>query len=615
MCGITGIIGRNFDQASHPILEMTKRLEHRGPDASDIHVENKVALGHRRLSIIDLSSGANQPFRDSSGRYIIVYNGELYNFEDLRAQLDYPFRTQSDTEVVLAAFIEWGHDCLSKFNGMFAFAIWDSEQQDLFMARDRLGIKPLYYFLDEEQLIFASEVRSILASGLVPKKVDPDSLSEFLMYQSVRAPRTLMLQVHQLEAGSFATWKDHSFQSHVYWTPLDRESNTDSDIGSIRKNIRELFFSSVEKRMMSDVPFGAFLSGGVDSSAIVGAMSEVSNRPINTFSLVFDDPRYDESEYSTLISKRFKTNHQSVTLKPSDLLDYLPDALDAMDMPSGDGINSFVISKLTRQQGLTVALSGIGGDELFAGYPVFKQYPKLSSSYWWHAPRFLRKALAPLLSHAVHPVKQDRLVEVLTLGSPQFPEMFPILRQIFTKSDLQRLGLNDRSIDTELNSGLSDISSKCSNNQLSKITMGELLMYTKPVLLKDMDQMSMANSLEVRVPFLDHRLVEYLVSIDGVHKSTVSPKRLLVESLDGLLPNEVVNRKKQGFAFPWEDWMRGELSGFCFDALSKLEQFEPFSMESIMPLWDRFMKKDTSVSWAKLWLLVVLGYWLDKNAR
>ena len=352
---------------------MTDAIAHRGPNAEGHYVDESVALGHRRLSIIDLSPEANQPFFDSTGRYAMVFNGEVYNFMDIRHQLaDYPFRTNCDTEVVLAAYIRWGEACLSRFYGMFAFAVWDKQEQRLFVVRDRLGIKPLYFYQDEKKFLFASEIRPLLASGLVAKKLDQEGLYDYFNYQTVHAPRTIVEGVFQLNPGEYAILKNGTFTKKTYWKLApDQPDIVEGSYGEVKKQVRRLMLESVERRLVSDVPLGAFLSGGIDSTAVVALMAEVADQAVDTFSVVFEEPQFDESEYSELVARRFNTRHHPMLLKPQDFLNALPNALMAMDSPSGDAINTYVVSKVTKEAGVTVALSGLGGDELFAGYPLF----------------------------------------------------------------------------------------------------------------------------------------------------------------------------------------------------------------------------------------------------
>jgi len=366
MCGIAGIIGISAAESGSLIDEMTERMKHRGPDAGATFVSDGIALGHRRLSIIDLSTNANQPFFDISKRYIIVFNGEIYNYQEIKELLNYSWQTTSDTEVILAAYLQWGEHCLEKLNGMFAFAIWDNLKKDLFVARDRMGVKPFYYYQSNELFVFASEIRSILASGLVPKKLDINSLSSFLANLAVRTPNTIIEGIQQLQPGEYGFYKDNTFKKYKYWSITNNLINLQNYNLSYTETVqktRHLFEEAIKSRMVADVPVGAFLSGGIDSSAIVAIMAQLSRRSIETFSITFKDKVFDESKYARYIAQQYQTNHTELLLEPNDLLKNLPEYISSMDSPTVDGINTYTISKLVAKTGIKVALSGLGGDE------------------------------------------------------------------------------------------------------------------------------------------------------------------------------------------------------------------------------------------------------------
>src|SRR3984885_2560844 len=331
MCGIGGILDLKKAQADQSdVNRMVAAMAHRGPEATGFFSEGPIALGHLRLSIIDLSAAANQPFVDNSGRYVMVYNGEIYNYREVKALIrDYDFRTSSDTEVLIAAYAKWGPECLGYMKGMFAFAIWDKEENELFLARDRMGVKPLYYYKEDDKFIFASEIRGILATGLVNRKLDPAALVEYFGYQSVSYPLSAIEGVRQLEAGSWMKIQDGELRKMVYWDVTGGEVDFDfSDRPRVHKKIRELMFQSVERRMLSDVPVGAFLSGGIDSSAVVGLMAETGSSP-NTFNIAFEEKEFDESSYADRVARQFNTEHTKILLKPTAFLDELENALDA----------------------------------------------------------------------------------------------------------------------------------------------------------------------------------------------------------------------------------------------------------------------------------------------
>jgi asparagine synthase (glutamine-hydrolysing) len=379
MCGIAGFVRAQGPLPSADLIErMKSAMVHRGPDAHGTFVNENVALGHQRLKIIDLSSAADQPFRSEDGRYIMVFNGEIYNYRQIKEELGVTrYRSESDTEVLLLAFMKWGRSCLERLNGMFSFAIWDEQEQELFVARDRLGIKPLYYYHGDEGFVFASEMRALLASGIVPRRIDDGALAEYLAFHTVHAPRTIVRNVQMLEPGHFLTLRKGELMDTCYWDLATNRLQIDDSYDNVKAQIRRRLLASVERRLIADVPIGAFLSGGIDSSALVALISEVRETPIHTFSVVFDEEEFSEKQYADRVAGRFNTKHHTLPLKAGDLLDNLPRILLETDHPSVDGPNTHVISEATKKAGITVAISGLGGDELFAGYPVFRQLPAL----------------------------------------------------------------------------------------------------------------------------------------------------------------------------------------------------------------------------------------------
>ena len=364
MCGIAGIAGlQGLDQPEGLVKRMTDAIAHRGPDAEGVWRGDDLVLGHRRLSIIDLSAASNQPFHSTDGRFTIAFNGEIYNYRDLRKELEssgsHPtgedrggvhFRTGGDTEVLLAAYAEWGIACVEKLHGMFAFALWDAQERELHIVRDRLGIKPVYLFEQDGHLLFASEIRALFATGLVPKELDTDGLADYLRYGTVHAPATLVKNVRMLMPGHRLQWKAGEGSTHRYWHLAENASRAAADMSlpNVQNEVRDRLSRAVEKRLVSDVPFGAFLSGGIDSSAVVGLMAQASNSPVHTFSVVFNEEAFSEERYAKLVAKKFNTDHTAIQLKPEDMLRLLPDALQAMDHPSLDGPNTFVVSKVTK---------------------------------------------------------------------------------------------------------------------------------------------------------------------------------------------------------------------------------------------------------------------------
>jgi len=614
MCGIAGIMHFNHEPVQRSMIQkMTDAMSHRGPDADGFFIEPDVALGHRRLSIIDLSDAANQPFTDNSGRYKLIFNGEMYNYAEVKPLLsDYDFKTTSDTEVIIAAYIKWGPGCIQYFTGMFTFVIWDRQEKEIFLARDRMGVKPLYYFINENKLIFASEARAILATGEVKRKINHKALRDYFSYQSVSYPFSMIEGIRQLEAGSWMRIRNGKAENKLYWDVTDTQTDFDfSNKQKVQQRIRELLLQSVKRRLVSDVPVSAFLSGGIDSSVVVGLMAEAGSGQQNTFNISFDEKEFDESQYADIIAKKFNTNHTKILLRPTTFLDELQHALDAMDTPSGDGINTYVVSKAIREKGMKVALSGVGGDELFAGYPFFNQYLQLQDKSWlWNFPASLRKMLA-LRAGA----RKERVKQLLAADSTSIVNAYPVFRQILAPELLNKLCRLD--VDEPFTSLQYELMNRSENLKnlpmLSQVSAAEYLGYTQHTLLKDADQMSMAVSLELREPFFDHDLVEFILAIPDELKKPLYPKSLLVESVKNLLPDEIVHRKKQGFLFPWNLWLKNELHAFCDRHIKNICQRPFINGAQLAEYWKCFLSGNKNVRWAEIWLFVVLEYWMEKN--
>jgi asparagine synthase (glutamine-hydrolysing) len=618
MCGISGIAGLDNEiQRNAVIRKMNDNMKHRGPDADGFYVDTHVALGHRRLSIIDLSSSANQPFTDNSERYVLVFNGEIYNFREIKARLkDYAFKTSGDTEVVIAAFDKWGPACLEHFKGMFAIALWDKKEKTLFLARDRFGVKPLYYYDNGGVLLFASEIRAILASGLVDHSLNEQALHDYLMFQSVVTPATLIKGIKQLPAGHYMIRQQGKADLKKYWSLTDNEGIIEEhSYDEIKKRVRELLYKSVERRLVSDVPLGTFLSGGIDSSIIAGVMAETNPEQTNAFTIAFDEENYDESDYAELIAKKFNLNHTKVKLRAQDFLNELPTALDAMDSPSGDGLNTYVVSKAIRKSGIVVGMSGVGGDELFAGYPIFKQYlqlKKYGSLFKYSSP--VRRLVQPFFP--VHNNKLSRLKHLLQLKATEIADVYPLFRQILSATDIEKLAnINpQKGFPGHLQLALEEQRHSLKKYSfISQVSIADYMGYTQHVLLKDMDQMSMASSLEVREPFFDTELVEYVLRVPDKYKMGASPKSLLVDAAHPILPDIIINRRKQGFVLPYDHWIRNELSTFCKEKINSLSNRPIFNRKAILEYWQQYLNKQNNIRWTDIWILIVLENWLQKN--
>jgi asparagine synthase (glutamine-hydrolysing) len=562
-----------------------------------------------------------------TGNYI-VFNGEIYNYKALRRSFDNASETwlsQTDTEVILKAYRKWGTGCVEHLRGMFVFALWDAQRQKLFIARDRLGIKPLYYYAGEKIIVFASEVRAILASEVVPRQIDPIALNEYLTYQSVPAPRTMIKGVRALSPGMWMMVDAAGIiEERKYWDMLQNTSaHAYSGKAETRGRIAELLQESAELHLASDVPLGVFLSGGIDSSAIVALISELGYTP-RTFSVAFAERNFDESIFARQVAARFRAEHAEIRLTESAMLDQLPDALAAMDQPTGDGINTYIVSKSVKDAGVTVALSGLGGDEFFAGYPSFPRLEKAMryQRAFIRLPASARNAAARVVKLAGGKSVQATKAAAMIKSDGSLAAMYPITRQVLAPAQRHALlskpwrRLNEEFQDPYVDLLRSAFTSDSSAELLARISYAEARTYMHDVLLRDTDQMSMAHALEVRVPLLDHKLVEYVMGVpDEFKRPNGTPKSLLVESLGALLPKEVVHRPKQGFTLPFAQWMRGDLRKYCEERLcpERIIARGIFDADEITKLWRSFINGSQEVSWSRLWVLVTLEEWLERN--
>src|SRR5215217_2855978 len=553
MCSISGIL--TLGPASRDaVMRMNHAQKHRGPDDSGIasctFPGGEVILGNTRLAIIDTSTAGHQPMHDPQTGNWITYNGETYNFQDLRRELDdVPWSSNTDTEVVLRAYREWGVDAFRKLRGMFALAIWDAQKQTLLLARDPLGIKPLYYYADEQQFIFASELRALLASGLVPRKLSAAGVDSYLASGSVEAPLTIVEGVKQLLPGH-CLQVTGQLELRETECALPQSSTIDGNRDDAVARLRSELEESVRLHLVSDVPLGVFLSGGMDSSALVALMSRVSDRRPKTFSVVFDEAAYTEAPFSRAVAERFNTDHSEIRLSEDRLLEVLPDAIAAIDQPTMDGINTFVVSNAVKREGITVALSGLGGDELFAGYPSFRRALRFGAMSQ-ASRRFLRAASGVGKFALNGSVQRQKFWQLINSdGGPE--DVYRISRQLFSRGAVTEL--TGREASNHSSNGR-----RRDSDIINAISRLELRGYMTNTLLRDTDAMSMAHSLEVRVPFVDVKLIDYVLSLPGEWKIGNGPKPLLADAMSDLLPREFMARPKMGFTLPFEKWMQGKM--------------------------------------------------------
>jgi asparagine synthase (glutamine-hydrolysing) len=635
MCGIFGIVARNARIPDGVLERGTQSLAHRGPDDSgtillreSVPDSVEIGLGNRRLAILDLSPLAHQPMHDAETGNWIVYNGEIYNFRDIRDELQEAgtsFVSHSDTEVLLKAYARWGQDCLTKFRGMFAFALWDARGHRLLIARDPMGIKPLYYAQTGSYFVFASEVRTLLGTGFLRRQLDPAGLINYLTFGSAYDPLTLVDGIRALPPGHTLTWDGGVLRQASYWDLLDAPSTAGRDpSNSLAPNEKEaterlkpILEEAIRLQLVSDVPVGVFLSGGIDSSALVSILSRGGLTP-STFSIVFREADFSEAQHSRAIAAMFHTDHHEINVSQTDALAAIPDALRAMDLPTMDGINTYFVSRETRRAGVKVALSGLGGDEVFAGYSSFRSLPRIErfALPWKRVPRTLRGTLASVFRAIAPDNDQNRKLSTLVRANGRILHPYFLTRMLFTPDQRDLLfpnvdGVADK---TAAASQQDALQRSRSLDPINRVSYLESRCYMLNTLLRDADGMSMSQGLEVRVPLIDHQLAKAVLALPGAWKLNGTPKKLLVGALAGSLPGEIVHRPKRGFTLPFEHWMRQELRPEIEPVLGKKRISEGplggiLDANQMEQVWKDFLDGDTS--WSRPWALYVLQRWCE----
>jgi asparagine synthase (glutamine-hydrolysing) len=665
MCGICGAIDRsNSGDASALVRRMTPTMSHRGPDDEGYLSAGALSLGMRRLSIIDLEGG-HQPIFNEDGSVGVVLNGEIYNFQELRKQLTdrgHSFRSRSDSEVVAHAYEEWGPECVDHLRGMFAFALYDrrtsQEGSDgelsgkLFLARDRLGIKPLYYYQDPQRLLFASEVRTLLASGAIPRKISHAALESYLLFGSVSEPMTLIDGVLSLPPGHTMTVplraQTIAATPESYWNIAERgrgnaekgrwgdgetgrpedgrnaarngnRSKTDSVRAAHR--VRELLEESVRKHLIADVPIGVFLSSGIDSTSLAALASrEIAGA--HTFTVAFPETEFSEASIARQTAEKFGTTHQELMLSGDDLLAGVGEAVGALDQPSMDGINTYFVSWGAKQAGLKVALSGLGGDEVFGGYSTFRRTPQYQkvAALGSGVPKSWRWAMATALAGAGDAtVRGDatRKLAALWDDAGSLPHPYFFARALFTPRQVTELIKGNQTGHQDLpwwNWLATSVEQVNGRDAFTAVSWMETRSYLVNTLLRDTDSMSMAHSLEVRVPFLDHLLVEFVTDLpEQLKRHNGTPKGLLVGALEDLLPPEVIHQPKRGFTFPWAKWLQGPLKQVVEKGLAELSPHLEciLNREKTDSVWKSYLNGHTS--WSRPWSLYVLNEWTKRH--
>lgn len=598
---------------------MIKSISYRGPDEKGFFIDDKIALGHSRLSIIDLKTGS-QPILNEDKSKVLVYNGEIYNFLELKEILEksgHQFRTSSDSEVIIHAFEKWGENCLNLFNGMFAFALYDRKRKNLLLARDQFGKKPLYFTIINNQLIFASEPKALFYHPKVKKEINLNALSKYLAYEYVPGKETIYKGIFKIPEGNFLKCQ-MNIKIQKYW---DLEfKKTDFDEEYYKEKLYNLLFEAVKRRLISDVPLGVFLSGGIDSSTIVALMSKIMPRKaIKTFSIGFEEKSFDETKYALKIASYFKTDHHHQNFTSKTLLNTLPEVLEKLDEPFADAsiLPTYLLSKFTKEY-VTVALGGDGGDELFCGYPTFVAH-KLAS-YYLKIPKTIQK----------------NLIEAIVLNLPVSTSDFSfdfkakqflkgiyhpldLRHQIwlgsFSPSEQKELFQENLKMDLSKEHIFSDIKKQLSNtsfsDEIEKIIYLYVKFYLQDDILFKVDRASMANALEVRTPFLDKEVVDFVSKIPSLYKlKGFKTKYILKKAMEKDLPHEIINRPKKGFGVPLSLWFKYDLKNILQNEFekAKIKKEGLFKPEIIQKILNEHFsgKKDNR---KKIWTLLMFELW------
>ncbi len=634
MCGIAGIIGIESPSAAEGALRpMLASIIHRGPDEEGALIVPGAAVGARRLSIIDLPGGS-QPMWNENGTLAVVFNGEIYNFRALRSELQalgHRFRTLSDTEVIVHAYETWGEDCVRHLHGMFAFAVIDlpggtkAAPARVFLARDRLGIKPLYYAVANGTFCFASEIGALIASGLVEPSLSVDAIAAFLLFGAVSEPLSIIESVYALPPGSSISIDPADPARHIepkpYWslgTTVTHRSQ--GDIAPARR-VRALLESAVETYLVADVPVGVFLSSGLDSTAIA-ALASRTHRGIHTFTVAFPEEEFNEAEMARRTAESLGTNHHEVPISVDEMLSRIDDAFAAFDQPTADGVNTYFVSWAARRAGLKVALSGVGSDELFGGYGSFRatrRFARIARAA--HIlPKPLRSLAAVLIATGRLPAASpdgSRKMSAVLAYPGDFSHPYFFTRLLFPPQAAAP-AMPDRASQWKLSAWSRQSAATAEEarklDRFTAVSWLELRSYLLNMLLRDTDAMSMRHSLEVRVPFLDTQLVEYVLSLPEEAKHSPSrPKSLLIDAVRDLLPPEILTQRKRTFTFPWEVWLRDTLRERLAASFKDWSAaLEPHVHSSFArAVWADFLARRTS--WSRPWSLFVLNEWIRRN--
>jgi asparagine synthase (glutamine-hydrolysing) len=618
MCGITGYYSPSGKFNKSHLEQATQSLNHRGPDAGAVYCEGNVGLGHRRLSILDLSDTANQPMVSANNRFVIAYNGEVYNFKEIEIEIkkyrpDVKFRTSSDTEIILEAFSLWRENIVHMLNGMFAIAIYDKDNDALYMFRDRLGIKPIYFYWDDKDFFFASELKAIKAiKNAISLELNRKALPYFFHLGFIPEPHSIYHKVYKFPTGAYLKLNKHGFELISYWEPankITKEILTDEI--KAKQQLKDLVISSVKYRMISDVPFGTFLSGGIDSSLVTAVAQSVSSTPVKTFSIGFHEKEHSEGHFAEAIAKYLKTDHHSFNVKQQDAID-LVDSLDQVyDEPFADtsAIPTMLVSKLARQY-VTMTLSGDGGDELFMGYGAHLWAQRLSN---------------PFISGLRTPIKialgmgNNRSKRVANLFESYSEDnfqsnIFSQEQNLYYEKELPLILKNSGNAFINYMPDLKDLKRKLTSKETQ--AMFDFTVYLKDDLLVKVDRATMRYSLETRVPLLDYRIVEFAFNLDENLKLKGSTsKYLLKEVLYDYVPKTYFDRPKRGFSIPMHKWLRGDFKVYADQYVNKeiCERYNIINWEYAQKVKNYFYSENLDFYYNRLWLIISIHKFMESN--
>jgi asparagine synthase (glutamine-hydrolysing) len=622
MCGIAGIASREASpQHTRATENMAAAIRHRGPDGSAVRDFGTCVLASTRLAIVDLSARGAMPMCNEDSTVWITYNGECYNADELRPQLaarGHQFRSSSDTEVILHLYEEYGDRCVEKLRGMFAFAIWDTRAEKLLLARDRLGIKPLYYAAVADKLVFASEIKALLASGFVPRTLDPAGIRAFLQLGHIPGPWTAIRGVKPLEPGHIGIWRNGQFRTQSYWhLPSSTDEHETASPEEVAATLRAFLLESSRQQLMSDVPIALFLSGGVDSAVLGSLMQRAGADRITALTIGFEEKSFDESDASQRTADLLGISRKVIRLPASQMAGSLDHAFWAMDQPTVDGLNAYWISRAAAAAGFKVALSGQGGDELFGGYQSLVWFDRFShlAGYLRPFPRFAGRGL---FDHADFPFRWRKLSYLVGADDPFVAAQLAV-RVLFLERDVHELLTPALAASNGTSEATAHISTwareTCGQDLQERVAFLDFPAHLEPRLLRDGDAMSMAHSLEVRPVLLDHAIVEYVMRLPLSLR--LQKKRLLFQAMQGILPPALLTylqgRPKGTFTFPFARWLGNDLrstigAAFAPERLAAAGVLDP---AAVSRLWQRYLRKPESVGWSRLWSVFVLASWCE----